>query len=108
MAKEADVNAKYECGNRPLHYASQIGNKEIVKLLIDYGANINAQTDFAQTPLHWAAKWNRADIVDLLLKAGLDINIKDFHFKTAADETKTEEIKDVINSYENYMPILKR
>ena len=51
-----DVNAKdrLDCsGATPLHFAAQLGLRDVANLLIQKGANIEAGTD-SGTPLHWA------------------------------------------------------
>ena len=58
----------------PLHYASYIGCKDTVKLLLTAGADPNSATTNELVPLHIAAKKavpnDRADVVKLLLDAG--------------------------------------
>jgi len=42
-----------------LHLAAQKGFTDIVKLLIESGADVNAKNDYGLTPLHFSAigKW---------------------------------------------------
>ncbi len=64
-------------GWAPLHGAARDGRVEIVRMLIDAGANVNVQTNYGKTPLHWAA-WNgRVEVVRMLIGAGADVNLKD-------------------------------
>ena len=44
-----------EGGNTPLHIASERGNLEAVKILLDYGASGGAQNHKLETPMHLAA-----------------------------------------------------
>ncbi len=44
VKNEVDVNAKYYGGYTPLILATVRGQEDIVKLLIEGGANLNAQT----------------------------------------------------------------
>ena len=46
------VDAK---GNSPLHIASECGNVEAVKILLDHGASGGAQNQELKTPMHLAA-----------------------------------------------------
>ena len=46
------VDAK---GNSPLHIASERGNLEAVKILLDHGASGDAQNQELKTPMHLAA-----------------------------------------------------
>jgi hypothetical protein len=73
--RKADVNEKYNANMTPLHFASQLGNLEIVKYLVVKGGDVDAQDTFGQTPLHLAVKRNNLDIVELLLEKGAPLNI---------------------------------
>ena len=42
-------------GNTPLHIASERGNLEDVKILLDHGASGDAQNHELETPMHLAA-----------------------------------------------------
>ena len=65
-----------------LHKAAAHGNVEIVKLLLDYGADVNARNEHGETPLFDTMYIDHSDgyndkydqVVDLLLKYGADIN----------------------------------
>lgn len=68
-----DVNVKNSRGRTSLHIAADKGAYEIVKLLIDAGANVNILDKYGYTPLSDALSY--ADIVKALLDAGADINL---------------------------------
>ncbi len=57
--------------------AAQNGHSDIVRQLLEAGADINATNDFGVTALIWAATKGHSDIVRQLLEAGADINAKD-------------------------------
>ncbi len=61
------VNQKNIGGATPLLLACREGNLEIVKILIDNGANINATDNEGWTPLMRAALAGKKDIIDLLI-----------------------------------------
>ena len=67
--------------NESLHHSSIFEHFEIVKLLIQYGADINAQS-YRGTPLHCACSVGNFEIVKLLIENGADINAKDLDGKT--------------------------
>jgi ankyrin repeat protein len=63
----ANVNAKEELLHRtPLIYAASQGRKEIVTLLLKYGADPHEKDDVDFTALTWATKKGHAEIVELL------------------------------------------
>jgi ankyrin repeat protein len=47
---------------------------EIVKLLLEKGADVNASNENGETPLHSASKNGQFEITNLLLKNGADVN----------------------------------
>jgi len=57
--------------------------KDVVKLLIDKGADVNAKTNDGDTALMWAAISGEVDIVKMLLEKGADVNAKNNHGDTA-------------------------
>lgn len=62
--------------NEPLKLAIIKGNLDIVKLLIEKGANINVKYDLYNTPLHIAMINGNLEIVKLLIEKGADVNAK--------------------------------
>jgi ankyrin repeat protein len=65
-------------GFTPLGLASFFGHREIVRLLIDRGAEVNVPSNNALkvTPLHSAAARRDAVIIDMLLSAGANPNAR--------------------------------
>ena len=49
-------------GTRPLHHASQIGNREIISRLVQKGASINAVNELKQSALHLATTHSQLDV----------------------------------------------
>ena len=75
----ADVNAKNEYGETPLHWACQSGNANIVTYLVAHGADVDCQDGDGNTPLHWAAEEDHEDILLILLKISkLPLTISNF------------------------------
>jgi ankyrin repeat protein len=61
----------------PLHVALNKGNTELMKKLLDNGADVNAKkSEDGNTGLHIAAEQGNKMIVDLLLKKNADVNLK--------------------------------
>lgn len=63
-----------EGGITALYVASESGNVELAKLLIDRGADVNQTVKLQQTPLYAAVKKGHAAMVELLLSSGADPN----------------------------------
>ncbi|HQP04983.1 MAG TPA: ankyrin repeat domain-containing protein, partial [Bacteroidales bacterium] len=89
IEKGANVNARNEYGETPLHFASKEGSFEIAQLLIERGANVNAKAKYSHTPLHYASE-GYLDIAKLLIEKGADVNAK---------------ISDDLRYYAGYTPL---
>lgn len=63
-----------------LHLAAKQDCKELVTVLIEFGADVNAVNENAETAIHFAKS---QDVIKLLVKAGSDINAKDNEGQTA-------------------------
>jgi len=60
--------------NKPLAYAAAYGNLDIVKLILERGADINGQVAYGDVPLIKAAEHGNKDIIEYLLAQGADVN----------------------------------
>ena len=60
----------------PLHLAAQGGKEQVVRLLLEKGADIEARDRTQQTPLHYAAYSGSEKLVRLLLEKGADIEAR--------------------------------
>jgi len=98
-----------ERGSRvtPLHRMTLRNNVEMVKLLINAGANVNARDGSDETPLFWLSRRNRAtEICKLLLANGADANAKENTggntvLHDAVKDTSKEVIELLINNNAN-------
>jgi ankyrin repeat protein len=59
-------------GDQPIHHAARNGDTEIVRLLIEHGANVNSKNTGGHTVLYCAGGHGHLDTLQLLLKAGTD------------------------------------
>jgi ankyrin repeat protein len=69
----------------PLHSAAAGSHAEIVKLLLEHGADPNAAQDGGFTPLHSAAGNDDRESVEALLEAGADPSLANDEGKAPAD-----------------------
>lgn len=60
---------------RGLKRASTYGHSDIVKFLIDSGAEVNSEPGI-ESPLSEAVRWRHADVVKLLIDAHADVNAR--------------------------------
>jgi len=75
---KVNVNEKAPSGNTPLHAAINTGNINIVKLLINAGANVNAWNPECEgaTSLHLAIMSGNTEMVSVMLEADCDLTVK--------------------------------
>ena len=71
------VNAKDENGRTPLHWAARAGNLEVLRYLVDKGADPNALDNNGVASLHILARSGQPEAARLLIEKGADIDIKD-------------------------------
>ena len=86
-----------------MHYAASHGNKDIAKLLIEYGADINSKGNQNQTPLHSASdSWKeQKEVVLLLLNNETEVNSR-------MNNGKTPLGLALEKGYQNTVEILKQ
>ncbi|MCM1002429.1 ankyrin repeat domain-containing protein, partial [Wolbachia pipientis] len=77
VPNSGDINAQGKLDRTLLHLASEAGEFDKVKLLLDRGANIDAQDKEGKTLLHFAASGNNLDMVQFLLDRGASIEVQD-------------------------------
>ncbi|CAH1773644.1 unnamed protein product [Owenia fusiformis] len=101
-----DINckgtSKSNHGWTPLLLASYFGHKEVVQLLLEYGADVDIANDVGDTPLHRAAYTGRVEVVMLLLANDADVTIINAEGQRAKHIAKTTDIKELIEAAEQY------
>ena len=90
-ADPALIGLKDAYGGTPLHYAAWKGHVEVVRELLDLGAEIDACSrdgHYGGTPLHAAAHGNQKEVAALLLERGADKSIVSCNGRTPLQETE--------------------
>ena len=130
IEKGADIEAKDDDGINALVYAASFNNEEMVKFLLnkgadantvceiknehtdisptplmnllENGADINYTTDYGMTALMYAASFNQFEAAKVLLENNADTSITDEYGRTALDLAKSEDYKDIVELIEKY------
>ena len=78
LANGALVNKKHDdqSSNTLLHIAAQSNQEEIVKFLLENGADLNIRNADSNTPLHLAVARDHFEITFILVAAGAEIDTK--------------------------------
>jgi ankyrin repeat protein len=95
-----NLNMKDTFGRTPLLEACVQGNEEIVRILVDAGANVNIHNKYQNTPLHVAALNNYPNIVNYLLEHKSDIMKQNYEQKSClklAEDMQHAQLVDVLD-----------
>ena len=95
------MNLQANDGITTLMIASREGKSEIVKTLLEKGAQVNMQDTYGLTALSFASQMGRTEIVKLLLDKGADPNLKSNEVKTAYDYALNRDIKAILTAHNN-------
>lgn len=101
-----DVVAQTNCGRSMLYEAVFYRQTELVRLLIEHGADVNQKnkTETGQTALHEAAWTGSLEIASRLIEAGADVNAMNKYGQTAIHDAvsrgwESRAIVDLLLAY---------
>lgn len=78
LGRGADANARRDDSRQtPLMEAAEAGHEEVVRRLLEHGAQINAANEYGETALTLAADGGHTAVVSALLEWGADVNVVD-------------------------------
>ena len=80
----------------PIIVASEKGDLDVLKMLVDHGANINAQDADDRTALMIAVKHRQPAMIRFLLAHGADQNIKDKYKETVLEIAQSENYTEAV------------
>jgi len=100
-ASTADMEKTDNTGNTPLQIAALDGSVDIVKALIEAGANIHCKNSDKDTPLIDAVENSHLEVIKVLLDAGADPRVTNLNGKQplellSEDSEQYEEIKQLL------------
>lgn len=90
----ACVRVKDEYGYTPLHIATDAEHHDIVRMLIENGAEVDVQDCEGMTALHHAVLREDCVAAEMLLQGGADQSIRDSFGLIAIDKTSTLGIRE--------------
>ena len=103
VQKLSDINARDKEGYTMAMYATEYGDKDLIKYCNEHGADFNIQSDGGWTPLMIAVLDDREDIVSYLLDNVTNIDLKK---RTVNDRdvfdlalNSTDKIRGMLYSY---------
>ncbi len=88
----ADPNARGRCGRPPLFYAIQGHHPEVLRWLLDSGADVYQSDEFGTTALTEAVDNDDLKCVDILLGTGVDVEANANGYGTALNRARSRAI----------------
>ncbi|CAG0917403.1 unnamed protein product [Notodromas monacha] len=93
---QLNINCKGTRGWTALHLASYFGNKSVIELLLENGADPNVVNDDGDTPLHKAALTSRFEVLEILLRSDANVCAINGEGKSAEDLATNRDAKDLL------------
>ncbi|CAG9334798.1 unnamed protein product [Blepharisma stoltei] len=97
LSKNSDINQCNKAGQNLVFLACWYNRRDILKYLIELGADINKEDCRQWTPLMVSAYNSHKEIVEILIRNGADIDKCDCYGKKAIDRATNEEIRDFLS-----------
>ena len=97
IEKGADINLPSQNGFNvyPIHSAAAGNYTDILRLLIQSGAQVNVKQQAGSTPLHAAAQYGNLDMLIILLEHGADVNVRMEGGKLPADIAREKGFSEI-------------
>lgn len=76
LERDAGVDFRDQYGLTAIHMAAIKGHKDVVMLLVEFGADLECTDAEGRTPLHMAVVGGSKDTVEVLINRGANFNAK--------------------------------
>jgi ankyrin repeat protein len=97
LSRGADVNLKTNAGETALYRAMVHRNVDVIRQLVELGADVNAVTQEGVSVLiQGISETSDLEIIKLIVKAGADVNHLDSQDKSAVNIAGTEKHWDIV------------
>lgn len=109
LEKGIDVNLKMgPLGETPLHVAVRRRRKEVVEILLRYGADINSKTEGGKTAYAHAIRRGFFEISHLLKRLGADITLNEAdELAVALISKQLNRAREIIKAHPELVPAMK-
>lgn len=84
-------------GQSPIYYAAREGHLDIIKLLIEKGADINMTDKFCESCIFYSAMNGHYEVTEFLIENGANINQEDKKRKTAIHFASKNNHSDIVD-----------
>ena len=88
-------------GQTALHLPVKLNHVEVVKFLINAGADVNSVDNEGNTPLHYTAMANRLEIAKILVESGADVRLENKKGKTPLEVSTENDNLEVMSLLED-------
>ncbi len=96
IAVGCPIDFRDDCERTALHHASDVGNLEVVELLVSNGADVNIIDKYSWTALQFAANsMGNEDILKYLISKGAQVGIRDNNGRIPWDFAYYNAMKEV-------------
>jgi len=76
--QDGEINEDYGDGNTALHFACRDGFNEVIKFLLNNGAEIDRKNDCGMTPIFYVGNFiDTPDTLELMIEKGADLHLVD-------------------------------
>jgi ankyrin repeat protein len=90
------IDAKDKDGRTPLHWACRGVHLDVVRYLVEKGADVNAEDNNKIVPLHSLASRNDARAIAILLDNGAEVDARDYRSNTALHYAAMNDATDAV------------